>query len=154
MQPRPYKPASGSVDEASLDRPASYAIARTVSLTPEEAERRTRDELKREGFGVLTEIDVRATLKEKLGVDMPPYVILGACNPTLAHAAIGVEPDIGLLLPCNLVIRLDPTKHLTVIEALDPVAQLGLADNSELQTLATEAQSRLERVVDRVASEG
>ncbi|MDF2772508.1 MAG: hypothetical protein K0S86_2002 [Geminicoccaceae bacterium] len=129
----------------------SYAIARTVTLTAEEAEGRVVDELKNEGFGVLTKIDVRATLKAKLGVDVPPYVILGACNPSIAHAAIGLEPDIGLLLPCNVVIRVDPTTQTTVIEALDPVAQLGLAHNPELRALAAEAQSHLQRVVQRAA---
>ena len=156
MQPRADLPTNGTVDEAiekSLDRPPSYAMARRVRATPEEAERRVRNELKSEGFGVLTEIDLRATLKEKLGVDLQPYVILGACNPKLAHAAIGVEPDIGLLLPCNVVIRLDPTTHVTVIEALDPVAQLGLADNPELRVFAADARSRLQRVVDRAGSE-
>ena len=138
--------------QARLKANPSYAIARTVTLTAEEAEARVVDELKNEGFGVLTKIDVRATLNAKLGVDVPPYVILGACNPRLAYAAIGVEPDIGLLLPCNVVIRADPTTHTTVVEALDPVAQLGLAQNPELRALAAEVQSHLQRVVQRVAS--
>lgn len=125
---------------------ASYALSRIVGLSYDEADRRVREALKAEGFGVLTEIDVSATLKEKLDVDFPRYEILGACNPPLAHKALQAEPDIGLLLPCNVVVRaLDDGR--TMVEAMDPVKQLGVADNPALPEMAEEVLSRLERVL-------
>ena len=94
---------------------ASYALSRTVSLSYEEADRRVREALEEEGFGVLTEIDVAATLKKKLDVDFPRYEILGACNPPLAHQALQAEPDVGLLLPCNVVVRALPDGQTVVV---------------------------------------
>lgn len=129
---------------------ASYAIGRTVSYSYEEADRRVRDALKEEGFGVLTEIDVAATLKEKLGVEFPPYEILGACNPPLAHQALQAEPDVGLLLPCNVVVRALPDGR-TLVEALDPVKQLGVADAPALATLAEDVRERMRRVIESLA---
>lgn len=129
---------------------ASYAIGRTVSYSYEEADRRVRDALKDEGFGVLTEIDVAATLKEKLGVDFPPYEILGACNPPLAHQALQAEPDVGLLLPCNVVVRA-LSDGRTLVEALDPVKQLAVADAPALSTLAEDVRERMQRVIAAVA---
>lgn len=129
---------------------ASYALSRTVSLSFEEADRRVRDALQEEGFGVLTEIDVAATLKKKLDVDFPQYEILGACSPPLAHKALQAEPDVGLLLPCNVVVRALPDGQ-TVVEALDPVKQLSVADNPDLPALAEEVRQRMQRVIDRVA---
>ncbi|HUH12817.1 MAG TPA: DUF302 domain-containing protein [Longimicrobiales bacterium] len=131
--------------------PARYAIARTLELPFEEADRRVREALQSEGFGVLTEIDVRATLKEKLGVDFPAYEILGACNPPLAHQALLAEPDVGLLLPCNVVVR-DAGNGNTVIEALDPEIQLEVADNPRLREMAGEVRARMERVVERATA--
>jgi uncharacterized protein (DUF302 family) len=128
----------------------SYAIARTVQISYEEADRRVRAALKEEGFGVLTEIDVSATLKEKLDVDFPKYAILGACNPPLAHQALQAEPDVGLLLPCNVVIRALPDGN-TVVEALDPVVQLGVADAPGLSALAHDVRDRMRRVIAAVA---
>lgn len=125
---------------------ASYAIGRTVSYTFGEADRRVREALKNEGFGVLTEIDVAATLKEKLDVDFPPYTILGACNPPLAHQALQAEPDVGLLLPCNVVVRALPDGR-TMVEALDPVKQLAVADSPTLTALAEDVRARMERVI-------
>ena len=125
---------------------ASYALSRTVDLSFEEADQRVRDALQEEGFGVLTEIDVKATLKKKLDVEFPKYEILGACNPPLAHQALQKEADIGLLLPCNVVVR-EAEDGRTVVEALDPVQQLSVADNPELPELADEVRERMERVI-------
>jgi uncharacterized protein (DUF302 family) len=101
--------------------------------------------LKAEGFGVLTEIDVQATMKVKLGLDRPPYVILGACNPPLADRAIAADPSVGALLPCNVVLREDGAD--TIVEAMDPMAALGLIDTPAIHVVAEEAKARLERVI-------
>ncbi len=101
-----------------------------------------RRSLKEQGFGVLTEIDVKATLRAKLGEDMEDYLILGACNPPLAHRALHADRRIGLLLPCNVVVRADG--DYTIVEALDPVVMLGVAGREDLQPVAAEAAARLE----------
>lgn len=132
------------------DRTVSYALSRTVDLSYEEADARVREALKEEGFGVLTEIDVAATLKEKLDVDFPRYEILGACNPPLAHQALQMEPDIGLLLPCNVVVRAVEDGR-TMVEALDPVKQLAVADNPALNRLAEDVRGRMARVIEAIA---
>jgi uncharacterized protein (DUF302 family) len=102
--------------------------------------------LKAEGFGILTEIDVQATMKAKLGVDLAPYLILGACNPPLAHRAIQAEPSVGALLPCNVVLREDGTE--TIVEAMDPLAALGIVDAPGIAVIAEEAKARLARAID------
>lgn len=107
---------------------------------------RVKDALKQQGFGVLTEIDVQATLKEKLGEEVDPYVILGACNPTLAHRALRLEPDVGLLLPCNVVVRRHENR--TVVSAVDPAIIAELADHPELEEVAEEATRLLDAALD------
>ena len=101
--------------------------------------------LKAEGFGILTEIDVQATLKAKLGVDRAPYLILGACNPPLAHRSLEIDPSIGALLPCNVVLREDGAE--TIVEAMDPMAALGIVDAPGVRAIAEEAKARLARAI-------
>lgn len=126
-----------------------YAFGKTTLLSHDEAVARVTAELAKEGFGVLTEIDVAATMKKKLGLEMPPYRILGACNPQFAHRALEAEPQIGALLPCNVVVRTDGA-GATVVEIMDPDAVLGLVGRPEIAPLASEVRSRLERVLHGV----
>lgn len=114
-------------------------------------EQRTRELLQEQGFGVLTEIDVRSTLKQKLGADFRPYKILGACNPQLAHRALTSEPGVGLLLPCNVVVE-EAEQGRTRVRFLDPVAALGLVGNQALADVAQEARRRLQAVAERLAA--
>lgn len=127
--------------------PSRIGFSVDVPLAFEEADSRVRELLKAEGFGVLTEIDVRATLREKLDVDFPRYTILGACNPQLAHRALLAEPTVGLLLPCNVVIT-ERENNGSRVSFMDPVAVLDLIDNPELERIASDAGDRLHRVAD------
>ncbi len=127
-----------------------YGMTVHTALDFDEAVLRTREALADQGFGVLTEIDVRATMKAKLDEDVPPQIILGACNPTLAHKAMQVEPGIGLLLPCNVVVRRDGDQ--TLVSALDPQVMVSLPDRAELQPVADDAGRRLRAALDALAS--
>lgn len=128
---------------------AAYTLTQTTPLPYRDAVERVRAELKTEGFGVLCEIDVQATLHEKLGVEGEPYLILGACNPPLAHQALQAEPDLGVLLPCNVVVY--RRGGVTHISAVDPERMLSIVDNGELAPVAAEVKGRLRRVVERAA---
>jgi uncharacterized protein (DUF302 family) len=134
-----------------LQHKIRYGMSRTVRLRYEEALARTREALAGEGFGVLTEIDVAATLRKKLGVEFRPYIILGACNPPLAHRALEAELEIGLLLPCNVVVYTTENPADTVVAALDPVEALSLSGNEAVQPIAREVRERLQRVLKKVA---
>jgi uncharacterized protein (DUF302 family) len=125
---------------------SSYVIGKAVALGFDEAERRITEELAKVGFGILTEIDVQATMKKKLGQDMPRYKILGACNPQFASKAIAAEPEIGALLPCNAVVRED-TAGTVRVELMDPNAVLRLVDKPEVTALASEVRQRLEQAL-------
>jgi len=129
-----------------------YGFSTSVRLPYEQAVERTREELAREGFGVLTEIDVTATLKKKLGVDFRPYVILGACNPPLAHRALTAERDIGLLLPCNVIVYQSDEPGMSVVAAMDPVAAMELAGNDAIRPIADEARARLNRALQALGT--
>ena len=135
-----------------MEKSRPYAMKRVLELDFAEVDRRARDALKGEGFGVLTEIDVRETLAKKLGVEFRRYEILGACNPPLAHRALQMDGDIGLLLPCNVVVQDGDRAGTTIVEALDPVVQLGVAESGALSPLAEEVRSRLVRVLERVGA--
>jgi uncharacterized protein (DUF302 family) len=124
-----------------------YGFSVTVPGRFDDVVAKVTEALKPEGFGVLTEIDVKATLKKKIDVDVRPYVILGACNPKLAHQALTTEPDIGLLLPCNVVVREEDNGSITVA-FMDPEAVLKLVKNSEIEALAHEVKAKLLRVRD------
>jgi uncharacterized protein (DUF302 family) len=126
----------------------AYGFGTRLAAPYEEAVRRARAALQEEGFGVLTEIDVRATMKQKIGAEFRKYVILGACNPQLAHRALEVEPEIGLLLPCNVIVYEEDGE--SVVSVVDPVVALGIVANDRLLPIATEARTRLEHALARL----
>ena len=127
----------------------SYYFTKTVQMSFDEAIAKVTEELKREGFGVLTEIDVKATLKKKLDVDFRNYRILGACNPPFAHQALLAEDKIGTMLPCNVIVQEHAPGQIEV-SAVDPVASMAAVENSALAEVAGEVRSRLQRVVERI----
>lgn len=123
-----------------LDLPYDVAIEKVTAA------------LKKEGFGVLTQIDVQATLKQKLDVDFRRYIILGACNPPLAHRAFSTELEIGLLLPCNVIVYEDESGHGSVVSIIDPIMMLGIGINPSLSSVGEEASTKLRRVLDDLAT--
>lgn len=138
--------------EQTSSRPRSYGFGTTLDVPFDEAVERTTAALKAEGFGVLSTIDVARTMKEKLDVDFEPYVILGACNPQLAHRALTVEHELGLLLPCNVIVHEHDGKSAVAI--VDPAQMLGVVgENAELHAVAEEAAERLRRVVNALSQE-
>jgi uncharacterized protein (DUF302 family) len=135
-----------SIDETTF----AYGRAVTTALSYEQAIEQAKALLKEEGFGVLCDIDVAATMREKIGAEMGPYRILGACNPSLAHTALSHHPQLGLLLPCNVVVqRRDET---TIVSAVDARALLGVVGNASLEPIAAEVTARLDRVLDKIAT--
>ena len=123
-----------------------YYFEKTTDYTFEEAVKRVTEELKKEGFGVLTEIDVTATLKKKLDVDFRNYRILGACNPPVAYKALKVEDKIGTMLPCNVIVQ-QKTETQVEIAAIDPIVSMQAIENEQLANIANEIRSKLERVI-------
>lgn len=140
----------GEQTTAQSDIVCSYGFGRRIAGTLEDAITKVTNALKNEGFGVLTEINVKETLKKKLDVDFRGYVILGACNPPLAHQALSAEPQIGLLLPCNVVVQEAPQGGILVTIA-DPRAMFSLVDNSGLGPIVDETERRLRRVIESLA---
>jgi uncharacterized protein (DUF302 family) len=132
-------------------RTTPYGIGVTLNLGYADAVDRTREALSKEGFGILSEIDISATLKKKLDVDFRPYVILGACNPPLAHQALSAERELGLLLPCNVIVYAGDKEGESVVAAMDPVAALALTGNEAIGPVAGEVRERLERVLEDLA---
>ncbi len=129
---------------------AGYTLSTRVAGSVSAARPRVEAALKVEGFGILTEIDVAATMKSKLGVDGVPHLILGACNPALAHRALEADPSVGVLLPCNVVLRQEGAD--TVVEAMDPIAVVGIAESVQVKQVAVEARERLGRVIASMES--
>jgi uncharacterized protein (DUF302 family) len=140
-----------------LENHVSYAHTVTIALPYEVAVQRTRELLTEQGFGVLSEINVRSTFEAKLGVEsaqaLGDYVILGVCNPVLAQRALTAEPDMGLLLPCNVVIRRGPDATVTVVQTIDPQTMVQLSDSSAVQEVENDADARLRSALKNLEAE-
>lgn len=132
----------------------TMGLTTKLNTTFEDAAARATQALADQGFGVLTRIDVKTTLKQKLGADMEDYLILGACNPTLAHKALEVDRQIGQLLPCNVVVRTDPDSHgrAVLVEAMDPQIMIKVAEQPALQPIADEAAAKLRAAIEALGS--
>ncbi len=126
-----------------------YYFNKTLDLPFDAAIARVTEELKKEGFGILTEIDVAATMKKKLDVDFRPYKILGACNPPFAHKALEAEPHIGLMLPCNVIVQ-DAGNGKTEVAAINPMVTMTSVENPSLESVAEEVQTKLQRVIENL----
>ncbi|MFX0113835.1 MAG: DUF302 domain-containing protein [Candidatus Hodarchaeota archaeon] len=127
----------------------AYYISKTVKTSFDEAIARVTEELKKEGFGVLTEIDVKATMKKKLNVDFHNYRILGACNPPFAHRALQLEDKIGTMLPCNVIVQ-ELAEEKVEVAAVDPIASMQAVENPDLNAVATEVRNKLRAVIDNL----
>lgn len=125
----------------------TFGLRKDSSAGYAETIERVKAALKEQGFGVLTEIDVKATLKAKIGEDVAPYIILGACNPPLAHRAIAANPEVGMLLPCNVVVRETPGGGV-VVEAMDPVAAMGIVQDEAVKAVAQEARDGIAKALE------
>lgn len=132
-----------------MEKVKEYAFNTVLETTYEDAISKVRDALKEEGFGVLTEIDVKATLKKKLDTEFRRYVILGACNPPYAHRSLEVDLDVGLLLPCNVIVYETDDKK-AYVSAINPVSALEVIQSEELRTIAEEVSGKLKRVINRI----
>lgn len=126
----------------------SYYFSKTLNTSFEEAIQRTTEELKKEGFGILTEIDVKETLKKKLDVDFRPYKILGACNPPFAYQALQAEEKIGTMLPCNVIVQ--QKDDGVEVSAVDPIASMSSIENPKLEEIAKQVQAKLKKVIDNL----
>ena len=126
---------------------SSYSFSKVVDLSYEAAIEKVTEDLKEEGFGILTEIDVKATLKKKLDVDVKPYQILGACNPPFAYKSLQAEEQIGLMLPCNVIVYVNDQGE-TIVAAVDPVASMKAVENENLSEVAKTIQGKLKKVID------
>lgn len=127
----------------------AYGFSKVFQGSFEEAVEKVTEELKKEGFGILTEIDVKATLKKKLDKDFRPYLILGACNPPFAYQALTAEEQIGLMLPCNVIVYVDDQEQV-VVAAIDPIASMQAVQNPALGEVANEVRSKLKKVIDNI----
>ena len=126
-----------------------YFFSKTVNLSYEQAIEKVTEELKKEGFGILTEIDVKETLKKKMGVDFHKYIILGACNPSYAYQALQAEDKIGTMLPCNVIVQ-EKIEGQVEVTAIDPIASMSAVENPKLKPIAEEVQSRLKKVIQQL----